>query len=137
MLFAHTEGVDCLIDSGLSTAGHCSLKGDVRVGVDWVNVGAFASQSNENVSEHCIRVVRDWEHEASDNPMSVKGKLAKQVKFWSEVIQAPAYILDVVRSGYVLPFCTEPPEFSQANQTSAIGNFSFVNQAISELLSDG
>ena len=85
-----SQGADSLIDSGLSTAGHSSLKGDVRVGVDWVNLGAFASQRSANVSEHCIRVAGDWEHEASDNPMSIKGKLAEHVRFWSEVIQALA-----------------------------------------------
>ena len=47
------EGVDSLRNPGLSTAGHRFLKGHVRVGVDWVNV-AFASQSSENASEHCI-----------------------------------------------------------------------------------
>ena len=64
------ESVDSLTDSGLSTAGHRFLKGDVRVGINWVNVGAFPSQSSGNASEDCIRLVLDWEHEANDNAVS-------------------------------------------------------------------
>ena len=66
-------------------------------------------QSSVNASEHYMLPLRDWEHEASDSPVSVKERLVECVTFWAKVIQAPAYIMEVIRSGYVLPFCAEPP----------------------------
>ena len=90
-----------------------------------------------DVTEHCGLPNQDWEYEAEDEPVCVKGKLAKCVTFWKEVILAPSYVLDILQSGYVMPFCNEPPQYYRANQRSALVNSSFVSSAIDELLADG
>ena len=41
--------------------------------------------------------------------MSVKGRLREHVKFWQEVLEAPQSVIDVIKSGYVLPLKTMPP----------------------------
>lgn len=117
------DGVDGVVQDGADDV--------VQDGVDVV------VQDGVDVSEHSGWPNQDWEYEAEDKPARVKGKLARCVTFWKEVIQAPSYVLDIVQSGYVMPFCTEPPKYYRANQRSALENPSFVSCAIDELLADG
>ena len=69
--------------------------------------------------------------------VSVKGKLARNIEFWREAMQAPAYILDTVQHSYVMPLHEEPTEFFRPNQASALRNAEFVGKAIEELQTDG
>ena len=52
-----------------------------------------------------------WEYEESPGLVSVKGKLADHITFWEETVKAPAYILDIIQHGYVIPFLKIPTPF--------------------------
>ena len=45
-----------------------------------------------------------WEYEDTDDAVSVKGRLAKSVRFWEKVVQASSFVVDVISSGYVKAF---------------------------------
>ena len=93
--------------------------------------------SSELDHEGMTVVDQCWEYERATNTGSVKGKLVRSVKFWEEVLQAPDGIVDVIKSGYVMPFRSPPTKFCKSNQNSALINGQFVDQAIDELLADG
>ena len=82
------------------------------------------------------RVKQDWEYEKTVDTVSVQGNLTENVKFW-EVLQAPSYTVDVIQSGYVMPFTSLPTKFCKSNQRTALANAQFVEQAIDQLLDDG
>ena len=77
------------------------------------------------------------EYEESLGIVSVKGRLAEHVTFWERVVKAPAYILDIIKHGYVIPFLRVPTAFCQPNQSSALNNHDFVDEALDDLLKDG
>ena len=93
--------------------------------------------NSEPDHEHMAGVKQDWEYERTVDTVSVKGKLVENVKFWEEVLQAPSYIVDVIQSGYVMPFTSLPTKFCKSNQRTALENVQFVEQAIDQLLADG
>lgn len=68
---------------------------------------------------------------------SVKGKLKPKVNFWKNVLNAPNYILDIIRHGYFLPFLDIPEGSSSTNNQSALDNHDFVSESLRELLQDG
>ena len=39
-------------------------------------------------------------------PILVKGRLKANLAFWRDVLQAPPAVLNVIESGYVLPWIT-------------------------------
>ena len=77
---------------------------------------------------------RLWEVEDEELPTSVKGRLRNHIDFWREELQAPAYVLSIIESGYVLPLKSEPTHFVKKNQVSAIKHSKFVQHSIKELL---
>ena len=82
------------------------------------NNGGCSDVSDCSVDAHEQAVLHQhfWEYERSVNTVRVKGRLANKVEFWEQVVQAPAYIVDVVKYGYVMPFHSEPTEFFRLNQ---------------------
>lgn len=64
---------------------------------------------------------------------SVRGRLAKCISEW-EGINAPGFILEVIREGYKIPFVSLPPPKHSDNNLSAIKEKDFVSEAILDLL---
>ena len=64
----------------------------------------------------------------------LKGRLKSSLNFWVETLNAPHFVLDMIRRGYRLPFAEYP---AQEQYRSALQHLEFVAEAISELLSNG
>ena len=82
-----------------------------------------------------------WEVEAlspvqRESQPKVKGRLRERLQFWKEHLQAPAFILDTIDSGYVLPLKSEPTPHSRPNQASTVANASFVQQTVDECVQE-
>jgi hypothetical protein len=65
---------------------------------------------------------------------SVKGRLKHALEFWETSIQPNNDILSCIKSGYVIPFLSQPPSFFMRNNKSALENSDFVDKAIEDLL---
>ena len=72
----------------------------------------------------------------SELPLSVKGNLRRNIKFWNS-IGAPYYILSIIENGYKLPFASSPEHIKLRNNKSARLHVDFVDQAIHELAVSG
>ncbi len=70
-------------------------------------------------------------------PACVKGRLRKSLKFWKEELEAPAFVIDTIETGYVLPLKSALTPFSRRNQTSAMCNGEFMQQSVADLLAGG
>ena len=68
-----------------------------------------------------------YEYEQGQKSIIVKGRLKKHVKFWQD-IGASEFILDVINSGYKLPFYSNPPNSFSKNNRSALCEPEFVNE---------
>lgn len=66
----------------------------------------------------------------------VKGRLAKNIKFW-EKIGANNFVLETLKKGYVIPFLENPVKMFKINNRSAMKNAEFVDQAVTELICSG
>ena len=82
-----------------------------------------------------LEIVENCEVE-SDLPLSVKGNLRHNIKFWKS-IGAPYYILSIIENGYKLPFVSLPEPVKLRNNKSARLHADFVDQAIHELVFSG
>ena len=67
----------------------------------------------------------------------VQGKLCANFSFWQDTIQASDFVLDFIRNGYKILFRETPLPYSNENTSSARRQDSFVEGAISELMSRG
>jgi len=67
----------------------------------------------------------------------VKGRLKSSLNFWVETLDAPDFVLDMIRRGYRLPFAEYPTQCFLKNNRSALQHPEFVTEAISELLRNG
>ena len=65
---------------------------------------------------------------------NVKGRLKPCINFWRNVLEAPVFILNIIQYGYLLPFKNLPTALEKSNNKSALINFSFVENAIVDLL---
>ena len=65
--------------------------------------------------------------------ISVRGRLKKCVSYWTS-IGASKFILDVTEFGYKIPFLDTPVPYIGKNNASAREHQSFVDDAITELL---
>jgi hypothetical protein len=54
---------------------------------------------------------------------SVKGRLKHALEFWETSIQPNDDILSCIKSGYVIPFLSQPPNFFMKNNKSALENY--------------
>ena len=69
------------------------------------------------------------------NVCSVHGNLAKCYQEW-ENIDAPGFILSVIRDGYNIPFIVFPPPKVSPNNGSALKEREFVSEAICNFISN-
>ena len=65
----------------------------------------------------------------------MQGKLRANFPFWRDVVRASEFVLDIIQNGYKILFRELP--FSIKNRSSALHRRSFVQGAISELLTHG
>ena len=56
----------------------------------------------------------------------VKVRLANAFEFWEKDLEAPPFVMDIIRQGYSLPFSEFPPRCFQSNNRSALRNPQFV-----------
>ncbi|KAH3700888.1 hypothetical protein DPMN_075869 [Dreissena polymorpha] len=59
-----------------------------------------------------------FEYEQCDKDIIERGRLRENIKFW-ESIGTNDYVLDVIKSGYKVPFYTKPPRQLLNNNKSA------------------
>ena len=72
-----------------------------------------------------------------DEDKFIQGKLKRNLKFWREVIKPSDFILNMIQSGYKIPFHTAPDPYYFDNRSSALTRKSFVEFQIRELLENG
>ena len=77
-----------------------------------------------------------YEYEQGTAPAVVKGRLRAHLPFWVE-IGAPPWVLEIIRSGYVIPFKCTPPGICLLHGRSALDHSDFVSSAVCELLKLG
>ena len=94
------------------------------------------SDSDDDVSELLIGCHYSKSGFSTGEP-EVKGRLAQSVEFWENTLEAPPFIIDVIKHGYSLPFREFPPSCFLSNNHSALMNPQFVRDAILELLRRG
>lgn len=76
---------------------------------------------------------RYWEHEENEQ-VSVAGKIQRYAKFWESELEAPTFVLEIVKNGYSLPFSANPPPVYTKNNKSSRREREFVEKSINELL---
>ena len=67
---------------------------------------------------------------------SVAGRLEKSAYFWETCLQAPDFVLSIIREGYRLPFGQYPSPCFLVNNKSSLDRPHFVQRAILELLAN-
>ena len=77
-----------------------------------------------------------YEYEQGTAAAVVKGRLRAHLLFWVE-IGAPPWVIETIRSGYVIPFETIPPGVCLSNNRSALEHGDFVSSAVCDLLELG
>ena len=75
-----------------------------------------------------------FEFESGNEKPVIRGRLKSAVRYWSEVIKAPASVLNIISSGVKLDFVTPPPRMCSPNNNSAKKYSEFVDEAVKELL---
>ena len=95
------------------------------------------TECNDLAKVHICQQQNEFEN-ASLSQVNVKGNynLKKHLNFWKE-IGAPQFILDVIESGYKLPFTMTPGSVSIRNNRSAKLHAQFVEEATTELCQSG
>ena len=73
----------------------------------------------------------------SQTETSVAEKLQSKASYCENTLEAPPFVLDIIKKGYQIPFKSEPPPSYDKNNASAIRNSKFVENSIKELLVDG
>ena len=100
-----------------------------------------ANESPETVKYDFINLhAQDYEYENSAHQSSTSffvGSLKNNFNFWKETLKANNFVLNVVSSGYLIPFSNSPSSAYLKNNQSAKAHASFVEQAINKLLSNG
>ena len=76
------------------------------------------------------------EYEQGTAAAVVKGRLRAHLPFWVE-IGAPPWVLETIRSGYVIPFENIPPGVCLSNNRSALEHGDFISSAVCDLLELG
>ena len=78
---------------------------------------------------------QDYEYE---NQLHVSafhvGSQNKQCSFWKDIINANNFVLNIISSGFLIPFYKIPTSVNLRNNGSAFKQSSFVEQVINQLL---
>jgi hypothetical protein len=80
---------------------------------------------------------RFWEVVSDVSADNVKGRLKACKAYWTDTLEAPEPIIDIVENGYRLPLISIPPVYYAPNHSSALHYQEFVSQSIVDLLSRG
>ena len=71
-------------------------------------------------------------HTIPESP-TVRARLKQFIPFWRE-INASKFVLDIIESGYKIPFIQTTTSYYANNNVSARNHFELVNEAVNELL---
>ncbi|CAC5399734.1 unnamed protein product [Mytilus coruscus] len=82
---------------------------------------------------------QDYEYENShkDKYPFYVGSLYKNFSFWKEILKANNFVLNVISSGYLIPFYENTSSARFNNNTSAFNHSVFAERAINKLLETG
>ncbi|CAC5365878.1 unnamed protein product [Mytilus coruscus] len=82
---------------------------------------------------------RDYEYKnlSSSSSTFLVGSLNHNLTFWKDTLQANNFVLNVISSGYLIPFFKNPSAAHLKNNISAIKHACFVETAIKKLLDCG
>ena len=69
-----------------------------------------------------------------DQPLSVQERLREHSSFWEQDLEASQFVLDIITSGYKLPFITYPQPMIAKNHCSAVKHAKFVEESIGDLV---
>uniref|UniRef100_A0A7M5X9B2 Uncharacterized protein n=1 Tax=Clytia hemisphaerica TaxID=252671 RepID=A0A7M5X9B2_9CNID len=97
------------------------------------NVEEAITENRLEDAKKALEEERYWEIEENEQA-SVAGKIQKFAKFWESELDAPPFILDIVKTGYSLPFITTPPPAYSRNNKSSKREHIFTEKSIKELL---
>ena len=70
----------------------------------------------------------------SYQPLSVQGRLREDARFWEEKLEVSSLVVEIVTTGYRLPFILFPPPLFARNHKSASEHSIFVHDSIEELV---
>ena len=87
--------------------------------------------------EHVVEYKEPDRFLSEQSVSSVQGRLRKSSKFWTDELEASPFVIDIITSGYRLPFLALPPAVCARNHRSAFEHASFVEEAIQELVESG
>jgi hypothetical protein len=54
--------------------------------------------------------------------------------FWREDLAASSWVLDTLKNGYAIPFESEPGDYEEKNNASALGNMRIVREQVGPLI---
>ena len=86
------------------------------------------------VPSFTTRVTGEFETETTH--LSVAGRLEKSANFWETCLEAPEFVLSIIKEGYRLPFGQYQSTCFLANNKPSLDHTQFVQEAILELLSN-
>jgi len=120
-----------------SNPGECSSQGK---GITCPSEAYWAPSEPDPYEASNVEFSRSWEAEeqgtTDQQVVDVQGRLRECIGFWTEVLQAPANVLDWIQNGYKLPLMYAPSPFEQCNHASAFNQQKFVTDTIKELLAN-
>lgn len=103
--------------------------------------GAAPQDSSKPVKYNVLDYdIYDYESEYEKDFPSYDFKvdnLKKHLHFWKSVLKANDFVLNVINSGYLIPFFKNPTSAYLKNNKSTLTHTSFVNTAIESLLHTG
>ena len=74
-----------------------------------------------------------WEYTQQSQPIRVQGRLKDRIDYWDKIGTNPS-VLQIIRSGYKIPFLSEPRAAQFKNNMPALKHVGFVEEAVLELL---
>jgi hypothetical protein len=61
----------------------------------------------------------------------------KFYRFWEETLDAPHWVLEILKNGYKLPLKEWPPQYQEQNNKTARDNMQIIRQLMSEMIEKG
>ena len=120
----HSELPTCALDAASEVTGPICVIPEINL---------CRQDPNLNCLEPC-----EFERGVEGSSSSfVQGKLCANFSFWQDSIQASDFVVDIIRNGNTILFRETPLPYSIENRSSACRQHSFVEGAISELMSRG
>ncbi len=58
-------------------------------------------------------------------------------QFWKDTLEAPHWVLEILKEGYKLPLKEWPPTYHEKNNKTARDNMQIVRQLMSEMIANG